>query len=127
MRSSKLNQGSKLDDIVNKRNKWLFSGTEISSYLVESNNSLLIPLGKKWYSPLAIYPSYVFNFLKLLYFLMKQLCVDKTSFQNESAHILFSSGEGYDLKNYSKVFLEPCQCLACLWIWSACSPITVVQ
>ena len=35
---------------------------------------------------------------------MKQLCVDKTSFQNESAHILFSSGEGYDLKNYSKVF-----------------------
>ena len=106
MRSSKLNQGSKLDDIVNKRNKWLFSGTEISSYLVESNNSLLIPLGKKWYSPLAIYPSYVFNFLKLLYFLMKQLCVDKTSFQNESAHILFSSGEGYDLKNYSKVFLN---------------------
>ena len=43
MRSSKLNQGSELNvnDIVNKKNTWLFSGTEISKYLLENDRYTL--------------------------------------------------------------------------------------
>jgi hypothetical protein len=37
---------------------------------------------------------------------VKQLFSDKTSFQTKSAHILFSTGEGHDLKNYRKFFLD---------------------
>ena len=33
MSSPKLNQGFELNDIVNKRNKWLFTSIEISEYL----------------------------------------------------------------------------------------------
>ena len=105
MSRSKLNQGSKLNEIVNKRNKWLFCSDEVSKYLgFKSDNSILIPSGNIWYSPLKVYPSYIYNFLKLAYFLVKQLFSDKTSFQTKSAHILFSTGEGYDLKNYNKFF-----------------------
>ena len=106
MSSLKLNQGFKLNDIVNKRNKWLFCSVEISKYLVKSDNSILIPSGNMWYSPLKVYPSYIYNLLKLAYFLVKQLFSDKTSFQTKSTHILVSVGQGYDLKNYSKLFLD---------------------
>ena len=107
MSRSKLNQGSELNEIVNKRNKWLFcSSDEVSKYLVKSDNSILIPSGNMWYSPLKVYPSYIYNLLKLAYFLVKQLFSDKTSFQTKSAHILVSVGQGYDLKNYSKLFLD---------------------
>jgi len=106
MRSPKLNQGSELDNIVNKRNKWLFSSVEVSRYLVNRNDSLLIPSGNIWYSSLTAYPSYIYNFLKLVYFLVKQLFSDKTSFQKKSAHVLISTGEGYDLKNYNKYLLD---------------------
>jgi len=128
---SKLNQGSELNEIVNKRNKWLFNRIdsreddtkhefEISKYLVKRNNSLFIPSGNIWYSSLRAYPSYIINSLKLIYFLVKQLFSDKTSFQTKSAHIVFTTrggmiddgpsgisrtkGLGYDLKNYSKFF-----------------------
>ena len=106
MNDSKLNQGSEINEIVNNRNKWLFVSPHISGYLVNRNNSLLIPSGNMWYSPLKVYPSYIYNLLKLAYFLVKQLFSDKTSFQTKSAHILFSVGQGYDLKNYSKLFLD---------------------
>ena len=107
MSRSKLNQGSKLNEIVNKRNKWLFCSDEVSKYLgFKSDNSILIPSGNIWYSPLKVYPSYIYNLLKLAYFLVKQLFSDKTSFQTKSAHILFSTGEGYDLKNYNKFFRD---------------------
>ncbi|SVB91334.1 uncharacterized protein METZ01_LOCUS244188, partial [marine metagenome] len=117
---SKLNQGSELNEIVKKRNKWLFSTLEISKYLVKRSNSLFIPSGNIWYSSLRAYPSYIINVLKLIYFLVKQLFSDKTSFQTKSAHIVFTTrggmiddgpsgisrtkGLGYDLKNYSKFF-----------------------
>ena len=122
MSDSKLNQESELNDIVNKRNKWIFSVLEISEYLVKRNNPLFIPSGNTWYSSLTAYPSYSYNLLKLIYFLVKQLFSDKTSFQTKSAHIVFSTragkifdgplgisrnkGLGYDLKNYSKFFLD---------------------
>ena len=106
MSDSKLNQGSELNEIVNKRNKWLFCSIQVSRYLVKSDNSILIPSGNMWYSPLKVYPSYIYNLLKLAYFLVKQLFSDKTSFQTKSAHILVSVGQGYDLKNYSKLFLD---------------------
>ena len=106
MSDSKLNQGSELHEIVNNRNKWLFCRIQVSRYLVKSDNSILIPSGNMWYSPLKVYPSYIYNLLKLAYFLVKQLFSDKTSFQTKSAHILFSTGEGHDLKNYSKFFLN---------------------
>ena len=105
MSDSKLHQGFELNEIVNKRNKWLFCSDEVSKYLgFKSDNSIIIPLGNMWYSPLKVYPSYIYNLLKLAYFLVKQLFSDKTSFQTKSAHILFSTGEGYDLKNYNKFF-----------------------
>ena len=122
MSDSKLNQGSELNEIVKKRNKWLFSTLEISKYLVKRSNSLFIPSGNIWYSSLRAYPSYIINVLKLIYFLVKQLFSDKTSFQTKSAHIVFTTrggmiddgygpsgisrtkGLGYDLKNYSKFF-----------------------
>ena len=105
MNSSKLNQGFELNNIVNKRNKWLFCSDEVSKYLgFKSDNSILIPSGNIWYSPLKVYPSYIYNLLKLAYFLVKQLFSDKAPFQTKSAHILFSTGEGYDLKNYNKIF-----------------------
>ena len=106
MSSSKLNQGSELNEIVNKRNRWLFSGFQVSRHLVKSDNSILIPPGNIWYSSLRAYPSYINSLLKLAYFLMKQLFSDKTSFQKKSAHILFSTGEGYDIKNYNKFFRD---------------------
>ena len=107
MSDSKLHQGSDLNEIVNKRNKWLFcSSVHITKYLEKSDNSILIPLGNMWYSPLKVYPSYIYNLLKLAYFLVKQLFSDKASFQTKSAHILVSVGQGYDLKNYSKLFLD---------------------
>ena len=106
MRSPKLNQGSELNDIVNKRNKWLFSNVEVSRYLVNRNDSLLIPSGNIWYSSLTAYPSYCYSLLKLIYFLVKQLFSDKTSFQKKSTHVLISTGEGYDLKNYNKYLLD---------------------
>ena len=122
MSDSKLNQGSELNEIVNKRNKWIFSTLEISKYLIKRNNSLFIPSGNIWYSSLRAYPSYIINLLKLIYFLVKQLFSEKTSFQTKSAHIVFTTrggmiddgygpsgisrvkGLGYDLKNYSKFF-----------------------
>ena len=104
MSDSKLNQGSELNDIVNKRNKWLFTSIEISEYLTNRNNSLLIPSGNMRYSSLKVYPSYIYNLLKLAYYLVKQLFSDKTSFQKKSTHVLVSTGEGHDLKNYSKLF-----------------------
>ena len=104
MSDSKLNQGSELNEIVNKRNKWLFSAIEVSEYLVKRNNSLLIPSGNIWYSTLRAYPSYIINVLKLIYFLVKQLFSDKTSFQKKLTHIVVSARGGYDLKNYSKLF-----------------------
>ena len=106
MNRSKLNQGSELNEIVNKRNKWLFCSIQVSKYLVKSNNSILIPSGNMWYSPLTVYPSYVYNLLKLAYFLVKQLFSDKISFQTKSAHVLCSTGEGHDLKNYNKFFRD---------------------
>ncbi len=121
MSDSKLNQESELNDIVNKRNKWLFVN-EVSEYLVKRNNPLFIPSGNTWYSSLTAYPSYSYNLLKLIYFLVKQLFSDKTSFQTKSAHIVFTTrggiiddgpsgsprtkGLGYDLRNYSKFFLD---------------------
>jgi hypothetical protein len=83
MRSSKLNQETELNDIVNKRNKWLFPNVEVSRYLVNRNNTLLIPSGNIWYSSLTAYPSYCYSLLKLIYFLVKQLFSDKTSFQKK--------------------------------------------
>ena len=99
MRSPKLNQGSELDNIVNKRNKWLFSSVEVSRYLIKRNDSLPIPSGNIWYLSLTAYPSYSYNLLKLIYFVVKQLFSDKTSFQKKSAHVLVSTEGGYDLKN----------------------------
>jgi hypothetical protein len=105
MRSSKLNQETELNDIVNKRNKWLFcSSVQLTTYLEKSDNSILIPSENIWYSSLTAYPSYSYNLLKLIYFLVKQLFSDKTSFQKKSTHVLVSIGEGHDLKNYSKLF-----------------------
>ena len=127
MSDSKLNQGSELNEIVNIRNKWLFYRVDdtkhefkISKHLIKRNNSLFIPSGNIWYSSLRAYPSYIINSLKLIYFLVKQLFSDKTSFQTKSAHIVFTTrggiiddgssgisrtkGLGYDLKNYSKFF-----------------------
>jgi len=106
MNNLKLNQRSDLNEIVNKRNKWLFCSIQVSRYLVKSDNSILIPSGNMWYSPLKIYSSYIYNLLKLAYFFVKQLFSDKTSFQTKSAHILFSTGEGHDLKNYNKFFRD---------------------
>tara|TARA_B100002003_G_scaffold187809_1_gene176407 strand:+ start:84 stop:1325 length:1242 start_codon:yes stop_codon:yes gene_type:complete len=106
MSDSKQIQGIEINKIVNNRNKWLFSGIEISRYLVNRNNSLLIPSGNMRYSSLKVYPSYIYNLLKLAYYLVKQLFSDKTSFQTKSAHILFSTGEGHDLKNYNKLLLD---------------------
>jgi hypothetical protein len=106
MRSPKLNQGSELDNIVNKRNKWLFSSVEVSRYLIKRNDSLPIPSGNIWYLSLTAYPSYSYNLLKLIYFVVKQLFSDKTSFQKKSAHVLVSTEGGYDLKNYSKYLLD---------------------
>ena len=67
MSGSTLNQGSGLDLIVNKRNKWLFSSLEISRYLVKSDNSVLIPRGNVWHLAIKAYPSYIYNLLKLTY------------------------------------------------------------
>ena len=107
MSGSRLNQGSDLDQIVNKRNKWLFSSLEISRYLVKSDNSVLIPRGNVWHLAIQAYPGYIYNLLKLTYFLAKQLfSFRKTSFHKKSTHILLSTGSGYDLKNYSKFFRE---------------------
>ena len=106
MRSPTLNQDMYVNDIVNKRNKWLFSTVEVSRYLVKRNDSLLIPPGKTWRSFLTAYPSYVYTLLKLAYFLVRQLFSDKTSFDKKPTHILVSTGAGYDLKNYSKYFLD---------------------
>ena len=107
MSGSTLNQGSGLDLIVNKRNKWLFSSLEISRYLVKSDNSVLIPRGNVWHLAIQAYPSYIYNLLKLAYFLAKQLfSFRKTSFHKKSTHILLSTGSGYDLKNYCKFFRE---------------------
>ena len=64
MSGSRLNQGSDLDQIVNKRNKWLFCSDEVSKYLgFKSDNSILILLGNMRYSPLKVYPSYIYNLL----------------------------------------------------------------
>jgi len=107
MSGSRLNQGPDLDQIVNKRNKWLFSSLEISRYLVKSDNSVLIPRGNVWRLEIQAYPGYIYNLLKLTYFLAKQLfSFRKISFQKKSTHILLSTGSGYDLKNYSKYFPE---------------------
>jgi len=107
MRSSKLNQETELNDIVNKRNKWLFcSSVQLTTYLEKSDNSILIPSENIWYSSLTAYPSYSYNLLKLIYFLVKQLFSDKTSFQKKSTHIVFSTRGGYELKNYSKLFSD---------------------
>ena len=107
MRSSKLNQETELNDIVNKRNKWLFcSSVQLTTYLEKSDNSILIPSENIWYSSLTAYPSYSYNLLKLIYFVVKQLFSDKTSFQKKSAHVLVSTEGGYDLKNYSKYLLD---------------------
>ena len=117
MSDSKLNQGSKLNEIVNKRNKWIFYGIDsreddtkhefgISEYLIKRNDSLLIPSGNIWYLSLMAYPSYSYNSLKLVYFIVKQLFSNKTSFQKKSTHLLVSTGEGYDLKNYNKLLLD---------------------
>ena len=107
MRSSKLNQETELNDIVNKRNKWLFcSSVQLTTYLEKSDNSILIPSENIWYSSLTAYPSYSYNLLKLIYFLVKQLFSDKTSFQKKSTHVLVSTGEGHDLKNYNKLLLD---------------------
>ena len=106
MSDSKPNQGSELNEIVNKRNKWLFSSFNISEYLIKRNDSLPIPSGNIWYLSLMAYPSYSYNSLKLVYFIVKQLFSDKTSFQKKSTHVLVSTGEGYDLKNYNKFLLD---------------------
>jgi len=106
MSSSKLNQGTELNDIVNKRNKWIFCHVEVSRYLVKSDNSPLIPSVNTWHLSLTAYIRYIHDLLKLTYFLVKQLSSDTTSFQNKSTHILFSTRGGYDLKNYSKLFLN---------------------
>ena len=105
MNSLKLELKQELNEIVNKRNKWLLCSFEISRYLVKSDNSILIPPGNVWISTLKAYPSYIYNLLKLLYFLVKQLfSIEKTSFHKKSTHILLSTGYGYDLKNYRKFF-----------------------
>ena len=106
MSDSKLNQGSELNEIVNNRNKWLFCNIHISKYLVNSDNSLIIPSGKIWYSSFTTYPSYIYNLLKLSYLLVKQLFSEKISLPKKSTHILLSTGSGYDLKNYRKLFLD---------------------
>jgi len=103
---SKLHQRSDLNEVINKRNQWLFCSNQVSRYLVKSDDSILIPSGNMWYSPLKVYPSYIYNLLKLAYFLVKQLFSDKASFQTKSAHILFSTGKGHDLKNYNKFFSD---------------------
>ena len=106
MSDSQLNQKSELNEIVNNKNKWLFSRVEVSKYFVKSDNAILIPSGNIWYSPLKLYPSYIYHLLKLAYFLVKQLFSDKASLQTKSAHILFSTGGGHDLKNYNKFFRD---------------------
>ena len=59
MSSPKLNQETELNDIVNKRNKWLFcSSVQLTTYLEKSDNSILIPSENIWYSSLTAYPSY---------------------------------------------------------------------
>jgi len=104
MSYSTLNQGSELSEIVNKRNKWLLCKNEISRYLVNNDDSLHIPSGRIWFSTLRAYPIYFYNFLKLLYFVIKQIPSKQTSFEKKSTHILFSTGAGYDLGNYRKFF-----------------------
>ena len=104
MSYSTLNQGSELNEIVNKRNKWLLCKNEISRYLVSNDDSLHIPSGRIWFSTLRAYPIYFYNFLKLLYFVIKQIPSKQTSFEKKSTHILFSTGAGYDLGNYRKFF-----------------------
>ena len=106
MSSSTLNKELDLNEIVNKRNKWLLCRNEISRYLVNNDNSLLISSGNIWFSTLRAYPLYFYNFLKLLYFVIKQLLSKQTSFQKKPTHILFLTGSGYDLENYSKFFHE---------------------
>jgi len=103
MSSLKLNQGSEFKDLVNKRNQWLFFGKEITEYLAKRNYSLFIPSGNIWYSSFSVYASYSYNLLKIIYFLVKQLFSDKTSFQKKSTHIVFSARGGYDLKNYNRL------------------------
>ena len=104
MSSLKLNQGSEFKDLVNKRNQWFFFGKEITEYLAKRNYSLFIPSGNIWYSSFSVYASYSYNLLKIIYFLVKQLFSDKTSFQKKSTHIVFSARGGYDLKNYNRLF-----------------------
>ena len=107
MSGSRLNQGADLDQIVNKRSKWLFCSFAISRYLVKRDNSVDIPSGRNWSLSLKEYPIYVYNFLKLVYLLAKQVfSFRKTSFRKKSTHILLSTGSGYDLKNYRKYFLD---------------------
>ncbi len=84
MSSLKLNQETELNDIVNKRNKWIFCNIHISKYLVNSDNSLIIPSGKIWYSSFTTYPSYIYNLLKLSYLLVKQLFSEKISLPKKS-------------------------------------------
>ena len=91
MRSPKLNQGSELNDIVNKRNKWLFSNVEVSRYLVNRNDSLLIPSGNIWYSSLTAYPSYCYSLLKLIYFLVKHSrALSHSRYLDTHAKIIYS-------------------------------------
>ena len=106
MNSSKLNQESELNETVNRRNRWLFNNKQVSRYLVKSDNSILIPPGNIWYSSLRAYPSYINSLLKLVYFLVRQLLSDKTSFQKKATHIIFSTRGRYALKNYNKFFLD---------------------
>jgi len=72
--------------------------------VIESAPPEFTPSGNIWYSSLAGYPIYGYNLLKLIYFLVKQLFSDKTSFQKKLTHIVVSARGGYDLKNYSKLF-----------------------
>ena len=106
MSVSKLHRELELNEIVNKRNKWLFCDIEISRYLVKRDNSLLIPSGNNWLTSFTAYPSYIYDLLKLVYYVVKQLFSDKASFKTNSEHIILSTGSGYDLKNYNKFFLD---------------------
>ena len=106
MSDSKLNQGFEPNDIVNKRNKWLFCSVEVSNYLVKNDNSPLIPSANIYHLTLTAYLRYIHNLLKLAYFLLKQLFSNTASFQKKSTHIVFSTRGGYELKNYSKLFSD---------------------
>jgi len=106
MSVSKLHRELELNEIVNKKNKWLFCDIEISRYLVKRDNFLLISSGSNWLTSFTAYPSYIYDLLKLVYFLVKQLFSKKASFKINSEHIIFSTGSGYDLKNYNKFFLD---------------------